>query len=116
MSGMTAESVVRRAVLELAAEDWYGLWELEGAARRAAGESDVERLRMIVRGQIAKMMDEGLVEVAVWSEAPPRPVDRLELEALPLDSDFWRSPVYTDSNEQMRIAATREGREAYFKR
>jgi hypothetical protein len=115
MTGMSMTSQVRRAILELAAEDWYGLWELESAARDATGEADENRLRFLVREQIAEMIAQGLLDGAIWSESPARAITSQEVAALPLDSEFWLSPMSSSSDEQMRIAATEEGRQAYFR-
>lgn len=111
---MSATSGVRHAILELAAEDWYGLWELESAARRVTDETNRDRVRELIREQIVEMMQLGLLDVAVWSESPPRQIESDEVAGLALDSEFWSSPMDSSSNQQMRIAATEQGRQAYF--
>jgi len=108
------EVEVQRAILDVATEDWYGLWEIYDHAalvlHRAAGKT----LREELRRQLRAMMARGLLEAAIWTEGPPRAVSPDEVRFLPIDSELWGSPMNLHSVEQLRITATEAGDRLYF--
>jgi hypothetical protein len=106
------EDEVQRAILDLATEDWYGLWEIYNHVARELGRTADMTLREELRRKLGDMLAGGLLDAAIWSEGPPRTVSPDTVRALPIDSELWGSPE--NSVEQLRITATDAGDRQYF--
>lgn len=105
-----------RPILELAVEDWSGLWEIYHDVAAAIGAVLSEAFRKQLLLEIADMIDTGLLEGAIWSYDPPKRLSADEVRQLSVDSEFWKSPDQSRLDEQIRISATELGRRHYFGR
>ena len=103
-----------RPILELAIEDWYGLWEIANDAARAVGAAPGTRFREMLRSQLATMIDRGLLEAAIWSDEAPKAISAPDVRNLAVDSELWKSPDKSSIDEQLRVSATEAGRKEYF--
>lgn len=101
-------------------EDWYGLWEIYANVAERVGSSPAAAWSTEVaadpafgsdlRAELARMIDDGLIEAAVWwSGLPPRAFTASDMRNLDLSSEFWKSPALTDAEEQAHVAATDQG-------
>lgn len=104
------------AILELAVEDWYGLWEIRYDVARSLNREPDEIFRDELQIRLAAMLSQGLLDAAIWSEATPRPMSADQMRHLSTDSGFWASPADSEGDEQVRVAATEAGRKAYFQK
>jgi hypothetical protein len=112
------------AILEDCVEDWYGLWEIYanvaeriGANPAAAWSNEIAAEPAFctqLRNEIARLLDDGLLDAAIWTYEAPQPLSADDLRNLRLDSVLWKSPALTDADEQLRVAATDLGRARYF--
>ncbi len=105
---------IAHAILDLCTEDWYGLWEIRDHVIDALETSGEPAFMIVLRDQLAEMMEDGLLEAALWSYGPPQPLTAEYMRNLPVDSILWESPGITDVEEQIRVTATDAGDRAYF--
>ncbi len=103
---------LERSILDLAVDDWYGLWEILHTAARALNSSRDDAFRDELRDRLADMMTRELIEAQIWSEAKPRAWSADEMRTLGADSLLWAPP--SESPEELRIGATEAGNQAYF--
>ena len=102
------------AILDLCTEDWYGLWEIRDHVIDALQTSRDPVFMIVLRDQLAEMMEHGLLEAALWSHGPPQPLSGEYVRNLSVDSILWESPGITDIEEQIRVTSTEAGDRAYF--
>lgn len=111
---MTQELDLTRPILELGVEDWYGLWELSDEVAKSVGANPDVEFRKQLREKLVELMDRGLLEAAMWSHDPPKPLTPQDVRDLALDSKFWESPIDSPSPDQVRVAATAMGSREYY--
>jgi hypothetical protein len=103
----------RRAVLDSAGEDEFGLWEILAAVRTALPGRDESALRTLAAGAVRELIGEGLVELrrgrALDNEATV-PADAAVLEWEPAgDAPSYLSLRITSSGERAYYEQLREG-------
>jgi len=99
-------NILELEVLELAVEDWHGLWELP--------TDQLEAVQAVVR----EFMADGLVEVAT-SEWPPRAFSVLDDNnalAMLANAANWRWPDENGTNPLVWVGATKAGRDQHENR
>ena len=101
-------------ILDICTDDWYGLWEILDHVAQATHAMPDAAFRDELRDQLVGMIDRGWLDAAVWSYESPRPVTADELREMPPDSELWKYPVDSTSDEQLRLAATDSGRRVYL--
>jgi len=100
-------SEFERDILEAAAEDDYGLWELNPAGWKRA------RDRELIRHDVLRLLRAGLVQVVVFDPLHHRAtaVSMEQARRLIRDDEHWRVDIGAD-DVQVRVRATAAGEAA----
>ncbi len=99
-------------VLDLATEDYYGLWELWNTLRARRTPSDPVRLREALDAIVRSMLADGLIELAVGStfDGEESRLDNDQASAAIGDPRNWVMP---DAPSRIKLVATPSGQRAY---
>jgi hypothetical protein len=107
---MSPEPTLREAIMDLAVDDYTGLWELRWRAATLFPDNTEEAERD-AREEAERLVAEGLLalyDVAAGGE--PAPIPTAAALATIRNPDAWAEP--TEAHE-LRVAATPEGEKAY---
>jgi hypothetical protein len=103
--------LARRAVLDSAGEDDWGLWEILAAVRSALPGRDEADLRTLAAGAVRALAAEGLVEVLsgrLLDEGPATPADLAVLDTPAAWAPAGEQPSY------LGLRITPAGEAAYY--
>lgn len=105
---------VRFAVLTVAVDDWWGLWELLPDIRAALSAQDQVSDLAGAQEVVRQMLSEGLIRLYVRDGPVGKPliVEPPLSDVLLEDESSWAVP--TAGATQTLVAATEAGEEAYF--
>lgn len=105
-------TALHREILDLAVEDYYGLWEIEDVVARGLPEPEIARAREVSRSLMLELADGGLIEFYLGTrfagEERPLAVDEMP-DFLVVDR-YWDAAGPT-SEPHVRIGATKKGEE-----
>jgi hypothetical protein len=105
---------VRFAVLKVAVDDWWGLWELLPDIRAALSAQDQGSDLASAQKVVRQMLSEGLIRLYVRDGPIGKPlIVEPPLSDLLLEGEgSWAAP--TAGAAETLVAATEAGEEAYF--
>lgn len=101
-------------ILELAVEDFYGLWEVIGVLRSFFPGSDPVEIQQIAERIVKELLLRRLVTVVLRRAGSAQEVVIRddEIEDVLLSERVWREP--TADSHQILVAATEEGERLYY--
>jgi hypothetical protein len=108
---MSDADLARRAVLDSAGEDDWGLWEILAAVRTALPGRDEDALRSLAAGAVRELAGDGLVEVRsgrLLDDGPTAPADLAVLDAPAAWEPAGEEPSY------LALRITPAGEQAYY--
>lgn len=111
MDAVTAQN----ETLELAVEDFYGLWEIIWRFRALSPHSTDPELRTHAENAVRTLLAGGLVALFRRSKVggEESPVDQNEIEAALSDQSNWDEPK--PDSVQMLVGATSLGERVYYR-
>ena len=108
---MSDPDVARRAVLDSAGEDEYGLWEILAAVRSALPGRSEDDLRALAAGAVRSLAGDGLVELRRGRALHDDRAQTVGLEQLD-ERRAWEPAADEPSYLTLRITPT--GEQAYY--
>lgn len=105
---------LRASILDMAVDDFIGLWEILWRTRSLVPEGREEEVRLTATDQTRDLLEQGLVALFRGTRfaGDEVPLSRDEALAVLSDADQWEPPPQGDATH-VRLAATREGEKAY---
>jgi len=104
---------VRSLILELAVEDFYGLWELVWRLQTRESGLSRERAVQAARSALAALHEQDLVELYRGTKGDPLPIRAADVPALLAEETSWEEPK--EGTGTLLVGATQKGEEAYYK-
>lgn len=101
-----------RAILDLATEDAYGLWEILPAIAALGPAADLSDVRNRTRRTVQALVSRGWLRVELTAQDQTKEIHPgPELENILADPAFWAAQ---GTGTEVRVVATEEGEAAYF--
>jgi hypothetical protein len=108
---MSDPDVARRAVLDSAGEDEYGLWEILAGVRSALPGRSEDEWRALAAGAVRSLAGDGLVELRRGRALDNEPAQRVSLDQLH-ELRAWEPSG--DEPSYLTLHITPAGEQAYY--
>ena len=104
---------VRSLILDLAVEDFYGLWELVWRLQTCDPGLSRERAIQAARSALVALHEQDLVELYRGTKGDPLPITAADVPSLLAEEESWNEP--REGTGTLLFGATQKGEEVYYK-
>ena len=106
---------IQRRILDLATEDFYGLWEIPAVVKEILPDLDEEHARDLSEKTVLELVDRHLIKIYRGTRfaGEERALSLDEIQSALADANNWRGDLST-LKEHVRFGATEIGEREYY--